>query len=304
MRCSLGAASTTARAGAKSIPSPPPSPSPRPPRPPLRPRRFPLLPPLRPRPPREAVPAAASPPRPDREREDLEAFSPFLAAAAVRGEGAAPRPPPSRSSRDAELAWRLLARFTAADFAGRAPALLADPRRREALRSALAVVSRSPRAANGWFPASGPSPSPSSGAPPAPPLPLVVAVLASSHELACRALRDYLDLFGLPYCPPSPRIAAAGRGGGGGVFVKVSASSLVALASAARGVDGGDGERGGTPPSPPSPSPSPSLLQPPRASPYAGKDRGVLLTLGDTQFGHLPLGLLDESRERPAPALE
>lgn len=234
-----------------------------------------------------AAAASSSSSRSAREQEDLQAFSPFL----VQGQEEAGETPSS----DPELAWHLLSRFTAADFAGRAPALLADPRRREALRSALRVVSRNPRAASGWFPSSSSSNASSSPAL-SPPPPLVVAVLASSHELACRALRDYLELFGLPYCPPSPRIAAA-AGGAGGVFVKVSASSLVALAAQA-----GGGERLGEATAEPSSSRSP--LQPPRASPYAGKDRGVLLTLGDTQFGHLPLGLLDEEREKPAPALE
>ena len=86
--------------------------------------------------------------------------------------------------------------------------------------------------------------------------------------------------------------------------MKVSASSLVALAAQGGGERGERGET--TTPSPTSSSsPSPSSpLQRPRASPYVGKDRGVLLTLGDTQFGHLPLGLLDERREKPVPALE
>jgi len=242
-----------------------------------------------------AVAFSSSAPLSPQEKEDLDAFLPFLPD--DRGGGGEEEA--FSSPDDPDLAWRLLSRFTAADFAGKAPSLLSDPRRRQALRLALRVVSRSPRAANGWFPASSDSDSDStdSSSPPSPPPPppLVVAVLASSHELACRALRDYLDLFGLPYCPPAPRIAA----GSGGVFVKVSASSLVALA-----VQGeGEGEREGTATTMTTSSSPPSPLQPPRASPYVGKDRGVLVTLGDTQFGHLPLGLLDEEREKPAPKL-
>lgn len=36
---------------------------------------------------------------------------------------------------------------------------------------------------------------------------------------------------------------------------------------------------------------------------YNGKDRGVLLTLGGTLVGHLPLGLFDESMLQAAPSL-
>ena len=39
------------------------------------------------------------------------------------------------------------------------------------------------------------------------------------------------------------------------------------------------------------------------ASPYLGPDRGVLVTLGTDQVGHLPLGLLDEERAGPPPPL-
>lgn len=37
---------------------------------------------------------------------------------------------------------------------------------------------------------------------------------------------------------------------------------------------------------------------------YNGKDRGVLVTLGGTLIGHLPLGLFDESMQNPPPSLE
>ncbi len=37
------------------------------------------------------------------------------------------------------------------------------------------------------------------------------------------------------------------------------------------------------------------------ASRYEGRDRGVLVQLGQEQLGHLPLGLHDESMDRPAP---
>lgn len=37
------------------------------------------------------------------------------------------------------------------------------------------------------------------------------------------------------------------------------------------------------------------------ASKYQGRDRGVLVTLGQRQIGHLPLGLHDEAMAKPAP---
>ena len=38
-------------------------------------------------------------------------------------------------------------------------------------------------------------------------------------------------------------------------------------------------------------------------SQYEGRDRGVLVQLGQRQVGHLPLGLLDEDMSSPAPQL-
>lgn len=37
------------------------------------------------------------------------------------------------------------------------------------------------------------------------------------------------------------------------------------------------------------------------ASGYEGRDRGVLVQLGQQQLGHLPLGLFDEAMARPPP---
>lgn len=38
-------------------------------------------------------------------------------------------------------------------------------------------------------------------------------------------------------------------------------------------------------------------------SKYDGRDRGVLLQLGQEQLGHFPLGLMDEEMKNPAPTL-
>ena len=109
------------------------------------------------------------------------------------------------------------------------------------------------------------SPAPSAGWDPAAAPPrLLLAVLASDDALAARALRDYCDAFGVAYAPPQPRVR-------GGVFVKHNPAAV------------------GAPP--------------PRAAPYAGPDRGVLVTVGDVQVGHLPLGLLDEARQGAPPPL-
>lgn len=39
------------------------------------------------------------------------------------------------------------------------------------------------------------------------------------------------------------------------------------------------------------------------ASRYEGRDRGVLVQLGQRQIGHLPMGLLDEAMAAPPPQL-
>lgn len=39
------------------------------------------------------------------------------------------------------------------------------------------------------------------------------------------------------------------------------------------------------------------------ATAYKGNDRGVLLTFGQEQVGHLPLGLFDEDKQAAAPML-
>eukprot|EP00892_Ulva_mutabilis_P010509 jgi/Ulvmu1/7830/UM004_0059.1 len=36
---------------------------------------------------------------------------------------------------------------------------------------------------------------------------------------------------------------------------------------------------------------------------YQGQDRGALLTLGQEQIGHFPLGLWDEEQSNPAPQI-
>ncbi|GFH19919.1 DUF1824 domain-containing [Haematococcus lacustris] len=46
-----------------------------------------------------------------------------------------------------------------------------------------------------------------------------------------------------------------------------------------------------------------SLSQVCYASPYFGRERGVLVQLGQQQFGHFPLGMFDEDMRRPAPII-
>ena len=45
------------------------------------------------------------------------------------------------------------------------------------------------------------------------------------------------------------------------------------------------------------------LLQGCQLSRYYGRDRGVLLQLGQQQLGHFPLGLFDEAMANPPPQM-
>lgn len=47
--------------------------------------------------------------------------------------------------------------------------------------------------------------------------------------------------------------------------------------------------------------PGVGYLQASSVSLYQGKDRGVLLQLGQSQMGHFPLGLWDEDKTQPPP---
>jgi hypothetical protein len=109
-------------------------------------------------------------------------------------------------------------------------------------------------------------------------------VLASSPALAARALRDYCQALGVEYAPPS-----------GGFPVKAAAGGVYLKWRPGGGGGGGEGGRSGQA----APAPPPLVS----ASAHAGTDRGVLVTFGTEQVGHLPLGLIDEDRAGPPPRL-
>jgi hypothetical protein len=104
------------------------------------------------------------------------------------------------------------------------------------------------------------------------PLPeVLLGVLASDVRLALRALRDYTSTLGLEFVVPTPRGVDAGvalPAMRGPVYIKYNSRTRLCY-----------------------------------AAPYAGRDRGVLAQLGGAQVGHLPLGLMDEARERPPPEI-
>jgi hypothetical protein len=201
-------------------------------------------------------------------------YTPAKQPARTRGTRCRAAGHPAFFAPSPSAAWAALLAFTAADAAGKGSALVATRGQREQLKAALLAAASTPNTAAGWEP-----PSPSSGAPPR----LLLGVLASSTPVAARALRDYCIALGVAYAPPPSTPAA-----GGGVYLKWRPGP-----TAPPEEEQGAGRAPGTP------APTPLVS----ASPYAGADRGVLVTLGTQQFGHLPLGLIDEDRQGPPPAL-
>lgn len=97
---------------------------------------------------------------------------------------------------------------------------------------------------------------------------VLLGVVASDVRLALRALRDYSAALGLPAATPESRVPGhpALPSIAGPVFVKYNSATGLCYASR-----------------------------------YEGRDRGVLVQLGQAQVGHLPLGLLDEAMANPPP---
>jgi hypothetical protein len=100
---------------------------------------------------------------------------------------------------------------------------------------------------------------------------VLLGVIASDVRLAVRSLRDYCEALGVPFVAPESRIAnvTALPQVTGPVYIKYNSKSGVCYVSR-----------------------------------YDGRDRGVLVQFGSMQIGHLPLGLLDEPKAKPPPALE
>jgi len=207
--------------------------------------------------------------------------SPHVRRAALLTVSASSAPaPPSQPTPAAADAWAALATFTAADAAGAGAALVATQPQRAALRAALLAAASHPNPAAGWEP---PGPPSTSTTPPR----LLLGVLASSLPLAARALRDYCGALGVPYVPPP---SAAALPPASGVFLKWRPGPPAE----------GEGQQQQQAGRAAAAAPPAALVT---ASPYAGPDRGVLVTLGSHQFGHLPLGLIDEDRTAAPPAL-
>ena len=98
----------------------------------------------------------------------------------------------------------------------------------------------------------------------------MLGILSSDVRWAVRALRDWTEAFELPFVPPVSRVpgvpsVAQVRGT---CYLKYNPVSGVCYVSE-----------------------------------YQGKDRGVLVQLGQASLGHFPLGLWDEDMTRAAPTL-
>jgi hypothetical protein len=219
---------------------------------------------------RHVRPPAATTPTPSTPTPASPA-RPALAAAARPAHRRHLRPlaatPTPTTTPTPDGAWAVLRAYTAADAAGKAPALVSSRAQRGALKAALLAAAGAPNPAAGWD-----GHTTTGTTTPR----LLLAVLASSPPIAARALRDYCGALGVPYAPPAggfPPDAARG------VYLKW------------RPGGGGEGEEEGT------------VLPRVSASAYSGPDRGVLITFGSEQVGHLPLGLIDEDRTAPPPPL-
>ncbi|WIA31812.1 hypothetical protein OEZ86_002679 [Tetradesmus obliquus] len=104
-----------------------------------------------------------------------------------------------------------------------------------------------------------------------PPPDVLMGVVASDSRLGVRALRDWCEALGLPYLQPENRVqgAASIAAVQGAVYLKYNSRTQLCYISL-----------------------------------YQGRDRGVLLQLGQGELlGHFPLGLFDEAMAKPAPSL-
>lgn len=161
-------------------------------------------------------------------------------------------------------AWALLTDFTTKEARGTAQPLLegADFRRR--LRDALLVAAGNPHTPVGWSPHPPDSAAADSWVPE-----VLMGVLASDMRYAVRSLRDYCQALGVPFKMPDSRVPGVESAPAikGPVYLKYNSGSGLCYATQ-----------------------------------YDGRDRGVLVQLGQKQLGHLPLGLHDEGMDRPPPA--
>lgn len=105
---------------------------------------------------------------------------------------------------------------------------------------------------------------------PGPDADVLLGVTASSARFAARAFRDWCAALDLPYVSPESRVPGASGLSSiqGAVYIKYNARSRQCYAAR-----------------------------------YVGRDRGVLLQLGQEQLGHFPLGMFDEEMKNPEPVI-
>eukprot|EP00877_Chromochloris_zofingiensis_P015163 jgi/Chrzof1/9900/Cz04g20050.t1 len=99
---------------------------------------------------------------------------------------------------------------------------------------------------------------------------VLLGVVASDVRLGLRALRDWCQALQLPYVHPDCKVTGAASLSAvqGAVYIKYNSNTKVCYLSQ-----------------------------------YRGRDRGVLVQLGQKQLGHFPLGLFDEHRSQPPPVV-
>ncbi|GLI62347.1 hypothetical protein VaNZ11_004963 [Volvox africanus] len=97
---------------------------------------------------------------------------------------------------------------------------------------------------------------------------VLLGVVASDVKLAARAYRDWCEELGLPVVLPSSRVddVSSAMQLRGGVYLKYNSKTQLCYVTR-----------------------------------YDGRDRGVLLQLGQLQLGHFPLGFFDEGMKKPPP---
>jgi len=162
--------------------------------------------------------------------------------------------------------FKLLTDFTAAEFKGSAHTYLATQASRDKLREAFYAMIETKNESIAW---KGPAQSP-----------VLLGVLSSDIRLALRSLRDYTQALRVPYVLPQY------IGQDGSVDASVALPSIrgpVYVRYRCLPVAG----------------PAEEQAQQCTVARYNDKDRGVLVNFGTMQVGHLPLGLLDESKANP-----
>jgi len=99
---------------------------------------------------------------------------------------------------------------------------------------------------------------------------VLLGIMASDSRLAVRALRDWCQALGLPYAVPDSRVAGVDSIAAvqGSVYIKYNSTTQQSYLTL-----------------------------------YQGRDRGVLVQLGQAQLGHFPLGFFDEQMSSPPPAM-